>query len=221
MKQCSVFVAAATLLNAAGLAALSAPPAQVHVRGTLRAVSSKVLSVSTATGVVRVRVIPPLVVRTLTRSSAAQIKDGAFVGVTSVRRPDGTQHAVEVHIFAKSMRGSGEGSRDWDLPGLPASGSRMTNGTLSRETLPSTSRMTNGTVRRGNGSIVTVRYKGSTPGAQTIVMSSTVPVVAMAAGTRRALNPGAHVFIVANRKPDGSLATSHVTVGLNGLVPPM
>jgi hypothetical protein len=33
--------------------------------------------------------------------------------------------------------------------------------------------------------------------------------------------PGAHVFIFANRQPDGSLTASRLTVGKDGLVPPM
>ena len=41
-------------------------------------------------------------------------------------QPDGSQKALEVHIFAESMRGTGEGHRPWD--GAP--NSTMTNGTV-------------------------------------------------------------------------------------------
>lgn len=220
MKQVTVLIAVAAVLLAASHRALPAPAGTVHIRGTLRAATPKDLTVLTVSGTVRVKVMPPLVLRTLSRTSASRIRDGSFVGITSVRRPDGTQRAVEVHVFPESMRGSGEGSRDWDLPGRTSGGSLMTNGTVSAPA-QHLSRMTNGTVKRATGSVVMVQYKGPAPGAQTMIIPKDVKVVAIQPGTRAALKPGAHVFIMADRKPDGTLSTSRVTVGLNGLVPPM
>ncbi len=42
---------------------------------------------------------------------------------------DGTQKAVEIHIFPEAMRGTGEGHRPWDL--MP--NSTMTNATVDNE----------------------------------------------------------------------------------------
>jgi len=57
----------------------------------------------------------------------ADIKDGAFIGSGAMPQPDGSQKAIEVHIFPEQMRGTGEGFRPWD--GAP--NSTMTNGTAA------------------------------------------------------------------------------------------
>ena len=51
---------------------------------------------------------------TVGQSDRAHITDGSFLGITSVTDPDGSQRAVEVHVFPEAMRGTGEGSYDWD-----------------------------------------------------------------------------------------------------------
>ena len=43
--------------------------------------------------------------------SLSDIKVGSFIGTTTVPGPDGSQNAVEVHVFPEDMRGTGEGSR--------------------------------------------------------------------------------------------------------------
>jgi hypothetical protein len=102
--------------------------------------------VATSTGTVRVRLAPSTPVATLVQSDRAQITDGSFLGITSVTEPDGSQRAVEVHVFPEAMRGTGEGSYGWDWPGAQG-GSKMTNGTASKMTngTVSRSKMTNGT----------------------------------------------------------------------------
>ena len=37
------------------------------------------------------------------------------MGVTAMPRADGSQSALEVHIFPEAMRGTGEGHYPWDL----------------------------------------------------------------------------------------------------------
>ena len=56
------------------------------------------------------------------------IKDNSFIGVTGMPQPDGSQKAVEIHIFPEPMRGTGEGHRPWDLQ----PGSTMTNATVAQ-----------------------------------------------------------------------------------------
>ena len=48
-------------------------------------------------------------------STMADIKPGMFVGSAGMMQADGSQKAIEVHIFPESMRGTGEGHYDWDL----------------------------------------------------------------------------------------------------------
>jgi hypothetical protein len=48
-----------------------------------------------------------------------------------------------------------------------------------------------------------------------------VPILAYVAGDRSLLKPGAAVFTVAQKKPDGTLTTGRVTAEKNGVKPPM
>lgn len=221
-------IAIAGLLPVSTTGAQSAPAATakaVHIRGTIQSMSAGALTVKTATGVVRVQLTPPLKVLMLVPSDRAHIKDHTFVGITSVPRPDGTQRAVEVHIFPESMRGAGEGTRPWDLPGAKPGGSKMTNGTAHPVLARSAghSKMTNGTVsRRVGDATLTVQYKdGTKMGAQTITIPSGIPIVTFVPGQLADLKPGAHVFVLATRDTHGGLTASRVQVGKNGLVPPM
>ena len=51
----------------------------------------------------------------ITKIALSDIKVGSFIGTTTVPGPDGSQNAVEVHVFPEAMRGTGEGSRPYDL----------------------------------------------------------------------------------------------------------
>jgi len=95
------------------------------------------LTVATSGASARVQLAPSTPIAVVVQSDRAQITDGSFLGVTSVANADGSQRAVEVHVFPEAMRGTGEGSYGWDWPG--GSGSKMTNGTAVA------SKMTNGT----------------------------------------------------------------------------
>ena len=55
-------------------------------------------------------------VATVVQADRAALTNGSFLGITSVTEPDGSQRAVEVHVFPESMRGTGEGSHEWDVP---------------------------------------------------------------------------------------------------------
>jgi len=223
---------AITALFGGSLPAWSAThaPVPVHIRGTIQRMAGDLLTVRSASGPVWVRLASPLKVEALVPSSLSHVKDGSFVGITSVPQPNGSQRAVEIHVFPKSMRGAGEGTRPWDWPGRSSAGSashsRMTNGTVSHLRKPGRSprsRMTNGTVTREHGrSALTVRYRtGAATGSQTIIIPAHVPVVTFVSGSRSDLKPGAHVFIMAARHPNGKLTAGNILVGKNGVVPPM
>jgi hypothetical protein len=46
-------------------------------------------------------------------------------------------------------------------------------------------------------------------------------VVSYSPAERSELKPGAPIFVVAQRQPDGTLTAPRVNVGLNGQIPPM
>ncbi len=239
--------AAASVLLAAGQAAHAAPPpAPVHIRGTVQSLKGQVLTVSSASGPVRIILPKPIQVVSVIPSDRAHIKDGSFLGIASVPGASGTQQAREVVVFPESGRGTGEGSYAWDLAGggqskmtngkamhsrmtngTAAMHSRMTNGTVSASRMTNGtavhSRMTNGTVSKGAGSTtLTLQYKsGAGMGAQTLTLPPNIPVVTFAPGQPAEIKPGAHVFVAGVRQPDGSYKSMRLLVGKDGLVPPM
>lgn len=163
-------------------------------------------------------------VRVSARSAAhlGSIAPGAFIGTTAIPQPDGTLSAVEVHIFPESMRGTGEGHGPMD--GM--SGSTMTNATVTNVATTgkagARNTMTNATVAdvaaSGQGRRITLKYKG---GEKTVVVAPSVPVVTIEPGNVSMLVPGAHVLVTATKQSDGSLVSERISVGKNGLVPPI
>jgi hypothetical protein len=116
-------------------------------------------------------------------------------------QPDGSQKAIEVHIFPEAMRGTGEGFRPWD--GAP--NSTMTNGTAGAA------------VTGVNGPVVTVKYKD---GEKSIIVGPDVPIVKYEIGSIGDLKPGvAFAVLAANKQPDGSFNITRINVGVGGVVP--
>jgi hypothetical protein len=222
----------AILLQACSNSSASSQPE--HVRGTIESLDDQVLTVATSDGSVQVQLPPSPVIATVVQSDRSHLTDGSFLGITSVAEPDGSRRAVEVHVFPEAMRGAGEGNYGWDWPGA-SENSKMTNGTASKMTngtvsnlkmtngTVSNSKMTNGTVTaQDGGSSLTLQYKdGASGGSQAITIPPGIPVVALEPGQSSDLQPGAHVFIVANRDSAGMLNAVRVLAGKNGVVPPM
>ena len=211
---------------AAGVSVVQAAPApSVHVRGAVASVQGQVITVTSATGPVRVQLAAKTPVVSVVPSDRAHIKDGTFLGIASRPQPNGTQRAMEVVVFPEAARGTGEGSYDWDLPGS-GTHSKMTNGTVSASKMTNgtahKSRMTNGTAHTAGGAALTLQYKSGTgTGSQNITLPANIPIVTFAPGQPSQLTPGAHVFVVGHRLPRGIIAADRVLVGKNGLVPPM
>jgi hypothetical protein len=222
----SVFFCAAVVLQACGNRSAASASAD-HIRGTVQSVDGQVLTLATSSGPVRVQLAPPTKFATVVRSDRAHITDGSFLGITSVRQPDGSERAVEVHVFPEAMRGTGEGSYGWDLPGVVGGASKMTNGTAASSKMTngtvSSSKMTNGTVTSREGeSSLTLQYKdGTSGGSQAINIPPGIPIVAIEPGQSGDLQPGVHVFVVAHRGSEGMLTADRVLAGRNGVVPPM
>ena len=124
--------------------AQNAPPASVRATVESVAADGASLSVRTRGGDERtVRLTPKTRFVLVAPASLTDVKPGAFVGVAAAPGEAGQLKALEVHIFPESMRGSGEGSRPFDL----GPGSTMTNGTVSAR------------VDAVNGPALTVTYK--------------------------------------------------------------
>jgi hypothetical protein len=189
--------------------ATAASPALTSVRGTIAAISDTALTITTATGPQQIRIVPPLRVYARAPSDLAHVTPNAFVGITSVAQPDGSERATEIHVFPEALRGTGEGSRMMEVPAgsggrgtmmKGAAPSRMTNGNVSD------SRMTNGTVGSTGGGTYTVQYQG---GTQKITVPAGVTVTIMAP-TQTKLAVGASVVVLASQGADGRTSASSV-----------
>jgi hypothetical protein len=190
------------LVTSTAFAQGSAP---VRVRGTVEANDGGVLSVKSRDGqtVYKVRLADNAAVRGVIKASLSDIKENSFIGVTGMPQSDGSQKAVEIHIFPEALRGTGEGHRPWDL--LP--NSTMTNATVTTM------------VKGVNGNEITLKYKD---GEKKIVVTPETVIVTYVPGSKDELKPGAKIFIAAaNKKDDGTLEAAAVSVGRDGLTPPM
>ncbi|MCP3463977.1 MULTISPECIES: hypothetical protein [unclassified Bradyrhizobium] len=178
-------------------------PVPTRVRGTIEKVDGDLLSVKSRSGEdVKLRVASDLRVAGITKIALSDIKVGSFVGATTVPGPDGGQNAVEVHVFPESMRGTGEGSRPWDLK----PNSSMTNATVAES------------VVGNDGHTLLVKYKD---GEKKVFVSSETPVVTYVPGEKSDLKEGAKIIAFVKQLADGSFETSRVSVGRDGLTPPM
>ena len=116
------------------LLALAAPVANaqeppVRVRGTIDRVEGDVYVVKARGGAeLKVKLPDNVMVVALIKASLADIKQGSYVGVAGMPQADGSQRALEVHIFPEPMRGTGDGHRGWDLQPT----STMTNGNVEQ-----------------------------------------------------------------------------------------
>ena len=201
LKQAASAIA---LVLVSSIAIAQQPPDAVRVRGTIESKDHQVLDVKARSGEnVKVKLAENAPVRAVVGAPLSDIKPGSFVGITAMPQPDGTQKAVEIHIFPEAMRGTGEGHRPWDL--LP--NSTMTNATVATEVVNS------------NGKSLVLKYKD---GEKTFAVPPNVTVVTFAPATDADLRPGEKVFSATAKKlPDGTIVASNITVGRNGLSPPM
>jgi hypothetical protein len=132
------------------------------------------------------------------------ITPNTFVGVTTVKQPDGSNRATEIHIFPAELRGLGEGSRPM-APATSGGGapSTMTNGAARAPETKST--MTNGNAS-SLGSTLDVQYAGGSIKANVPANTQITKLVA----TSKPLAAGDRIVVVATKNADGSLATNRV-----------
>jgi hypothetical protein len=212
------------------------PRRSVYVRGTVQSLTGLMLTVVTVTGPVSVMLVPPSQVSLVVASDRGHLKDGIYMGITSVKQPDGSLRALEVHIFPPGVPRTGEGSYTWDLSTLDAGGAAMTNGTTSHALarpaeadpgLPGLKDVdaTGRKAFRGKhdeGTSLTLQFKSAgSARLQSLTIPWGVPIVRFENGLALDLTPGAHVLVIAFRTPEGELSVNRVLVGKNGLVPSM
>jgi hypothetical protein len=193
----------AVLITAFVVSSTSAQQPQTQrVRGTIEKVEGNTLSVKARDGaVLTVALAGNATIIGVVKASLADIKEGSYIGSGAMPQADGSQKAIEVHIFAEAQRGTGEGHRPWD--GAP--NSTMTNGTAGNA------------VAGVDGSVIILKYKD---GEKKLIVTPETPIVQYVLGEKSELKPGASINITnAVKKPDGTFEAARVNVGRDGVVP--
>ncbi len=193
---------AALILAAFGSAAGAQDTARV--RGTIERLEGPVYVVKARDGAeLKVTLMDNGIVVALVKASLTDIKPGLFVGSTGMPQPDGSQKAIEVHIFPEAMRGTGEGHYPWDLQ----ADSTMTNANVEES------------VASVDGQTLTLKYK---TGEKKIIVTPQTVIVTYNPGDKADLKPGTKIFVAAAKKqPDGTLQAARINFGKDGLTPPM
>lgn len=178
------------------------PP--VRVRGEIVKVDGNTLFVKSRDGAeLTVNVPDNVAVSGVVKIALADVKPGSYIGVSAMPEPDGSQNALHLHIFPEALRGVAEGHGPWDV----RPGSTMTNATVAE------------IASVGEGRTLVVKYRD---GDKKIAVPAGTPIVTYVPGTKDELKPGAKIFIIAaQRQPDGTLSAARISVGRDGLTPPM
>jgi hypothetical protein len=196
-------LASFAVISVLASAASAQQPPTVRIRGTIESIEGPMLMIKTREGNdVKVKMTDDLSVIGIAKTQLSEIKPGNYIGVSGMPQPDGSQKALEVHIFPEQMRGTGEGHR----PYAPVPNSTMINGTASGATVVST-----------DGSTMLVKYKD---GEKKIIVPPNTPIVRYEIGSKADLKPGAAFRVLAaTKKPDGTLEAARINVGRDGTVP--
>ena len=192
-------------LGAAGLAlmfmtaaawAQGGPP--TRVRGEITKVDGNTLSIKSRSGEnLTVKLGDPPRIAAMVKSSLADIKEGAFIGVSAMPQPDGTQKAYAIHIFMDSQKGvvADRFEPKWDN----RPGSTMTNANVAT------------TVAGKDGQDILVKYKD---GEKKVLVPPGIPIAKYVPGSAADLKVGAKVFVgAAKKEADGSLTAPNIAVG--------
>jgi hypothetical protein len=171
----------------------------VRVRGTITALNGDTLMVKSRDGRdIALNLAADAQVVTAKKVSADEFKPGSYVGVTSVKGPDGRLVAKRVHALGPQvpqMHGA------WDS--IPDS--MMTNANITSS------------AKVSGGDELTLKYKD---GEQKILVTPETEYYNFAPGSRADLKPGETIFSGARVGDDGKFMTQRVAVSKDGVKPP-
>ena len=192
--------ATALLLGTLSLAcAASYAQTAQRVRGTITAMNGNDMTVKATNGrTVDVQVTDKTNIVFGQPMAITDIKPGDFLGVTSVRRKDGTLAAYDIRRFIKP---SNPGHRPFD----GSSDQTMTNANVSA------------TVQGTSGRELTLNYEG---GSQKVNVADTAAIVSLAPGQRSQLATGSYVSLLAEPGSSGKLEARSIEVRKDAPKPP-
>jgi hypothetical protein len=162
---------------------------QTRVRGILEALDGAVLRIKSAGGGnAEIRLDEKTQLVFMQPIALEEIKPGDFLGVTSMKRADGTLSAVDVRRFAKPVN---PGHRPFD----GRDDQTMTNASVSA------------TVQAAAGRELTMSYEG---GSQKILVPPSACISTLVPGQRSQLVPGSIVNVLAAPGSDGKLVAQQI-----------
>lgn len=205
MRSTPIF--AATLAVACAVLALAVPAGAqtVNLRGAIASIEGGKAVVRSREGQdVRVALSDRTTVVGLEALKLSDIPTNAYVGVAALpqegAKPDAPERAVSIHVFPETARGTGDGTRAYDL----APNATMTNGALAE------------TVVETSGNLLTIAYGG---GRKQVLVTPATSLVRFVPGSLDEVKPGARVVIRGVSAADGTLEAQRVLVGRGGVVP--
>ncbi len=177
-----------------------AAPPPVRVRATITSINGGVLTVKARDGAeMKLKLADNAPVNEIVKASLADVKPGAYVAVTGMPQPDGSQKALAVFIFPEAQRGLAEGHRPWDF----APNSTMTNATVDTQ------------IAEKDGQTLTVKYKG---GEQKVLVTPATEITVATKKSAADLKPGQKISVFAAKKqPDGTLEAPNLSFGDYGV----
>lgn len=177
-----------------------AAPPTVRVRGTITGIDGGLLTLKARDGTeMKLQLADNAAVNEVVKASLADVKIGAYVAVTGLPQPDGSQKALAVFIYSEAQRGVAEGHRPWDL--VP--NSTMTNATVDSQ------------VKGADGQTLTVKYKD---GEQKVLVTPATEITASMKKSAAELKPGQKILAFAAKKlPDGPLEARNISFGDYGV----
>ena len=194
------------LMLCGGVATAASPTGKPNtpLRGTIDQVSATNLQLTDRHGEkVSVMLNEQTKILSISRGTIDDIKPNSFIGTAAITQPDGSLKALEVHVFANSLRGTGEGHSAWES--ADGETGTMTNGTV-------------GQLVKSNGRTLTVTYHGQ---QKTVNVPEDAPIVTLDPGDRDLLRQGAHIILFSATDGQGQRIATRISVGNNGIVPPM
>jgi hypothetical protein len=204
MQMVTLRAFSAAALSLLAVTSIANAQGTVRLRGTVDRIEGSMYVIKLSDGTeAKVAPTEKALFVAIVKASLSDIKQGSFVGTTGMPQADGSQKAIEVHIFPEAMRGTGEGHYPWDL--RPQS--TMTNANVEQ------------TATGVDGQTLTLKYKD---GEKKILVPPDAMIVTYVPGDKSEITPGTKIFITAAKKlDDGTFQTPRINYGKNGLGPPM
>jgi hypothetical protein len=202
------------ILTAAALAAtlaVSAASAQQQrqqtqrLNGTIERVDGNTIYAKGRDGsAITLKLADNATVTAVLKATAADIKPGAYIGSGAMPQPDGSQKAVEVHIFARPQADNGHHYAGWY--GAP-------NGTMTNGFVEPAGTVGAAITGAGDPSFLFKYHDGE----KRIVVPANAHIVRYTDGNKDDLKAGAPFRAqAAAKQADGTYTASNISVGKDG-----